>query len=301
MRLTAILIALAIMAICATAIPSSDTSVILGVLEDGPADVAGRPNTRTVRVVFKKSGSDWVPFRSDCHDLNCLKSVAAEYPPVVTWTVAFDGKALGQITGHTPDKFHGYWRVGQQQITSKSLVPTVGRRSAEFSGFLGSDVYRPLAAVSQQNVSDPETWKPGTLSQKFTAALRREFRKHYPKLCRSAGTGALQPFLYHDAEVKIIKSYTAKSGWALARLHLEEALDCDDTEAGFAGDDPWFVVHPQGSVKYLASGMWLVDAGDYDNDGKSELVFSVNEYNRGGYRIFYDEFRKHAEFAFSYH
>jgi hypothetical protein len=47
--------------------------------------------------------------------------------------------------------------------------------------------------------------------------------------------------------------------------------------------------------------MWLVDAGDYGNDGRSELLFSIDRYNRGGYELFYDDFRKRAVFEFSYH
>jgi len=47
--------------------------------------------------------------------------------------------------------------------------------------------------------------------------------------------------------------------------------------------------------------MWLVDAGDYDNDGKSEIVFSISRYNRGGYELFYDDFKGHTVFEFSYH
>lgn len=47
--------------------------------------------------------------------------------------------------------------------------------------------------------------------------------------------------------------------------------------------------------------MSLVDAGDYDNDGKSEVVFSIAGDNLGGYVLFYDDFTKHATFEFSYH
>jgi hypothetical protein len=47
--------------------------------------------------------------------------------------------------------------------------------------------------------------------------------------------------------------------------------------------------------------MWLVDAGDYDSDGKSEVLFSIAEHNKGGYRLFYRNFTKRAEFAFHYH
>ena len=47
--------------------------------------------------------------------------------------------------------------------------------------------------------------------------------------------------------------------------------------------------------------MWLVDVGDYDNCGNDELLFSVGRYNRGGYELFYDDFKKHVSFEFSYH
>ena len=30
-------------------------------------------------------------------------------------------------------------------------------------------------------------------------------------------------------------------------------------------------------------------------------VFAIDKYNRGGYLLFYDDFRKHASFEFSFH
>jgi hypothetical protein len=61
------------------------------------------------------------------------------------------------------------------------------------------------------------------------------------------------------------------------------------------------VITPEQQVRFLSSNMWLVDAGDYDNDGKSELVFSIDDYNRGGYKLFYDDFKQEAVFEFNYH
>jgi hypothetical protein len=44
-----------------------------------------------------------------------------------------------------------------------------------------------------------------------------------------------------------------------------------------------------------------VDAGDFNNDGKSEILFSISRYDRGGYELFYDQFTKHVAFEFSFH
>jgi len=65
--------------------------------------------------------------------------------------------------------------------------------------------------------------------------------------------------------------------------------------------EQWFAVGPEKQIIFLDQGMWLVDAGDYDNDGKSEVLFSIDGYNRGGYQLFYDDFKKHAVSEFSYH
>ncbi len=47
--------------------------------------------------------------------------------------------------------------------------------------------------------------------------------------------------------------------------------------------------------------MWLLDAGDYDGDGKSEVLFAIDGYDLGGYRFFYQNFNKSAEYVFAYH
>lgn len=65
--------------------------------------------------------------------------------------------------------------------------------------------------------------------------------------------------------------------------------------------DQWYVIDPEETITFLGQGMQLVDAGDYDNDGRSEVLFSIDGYNRGGYILFYSDFRKRSAFEFSYH
>lgn len=132
--------------------------------------------------------------------------------------------------------------------------------------------------------------------------LQQAFRKKYPKLCRISQTdqSKLEEFVYRSEEVKVVKAYASRPGLIVARLHLQ-AVDCQDTEAGFDIDDPWFFVDATKTVKYLDSGISLVDAGDYDNDGRSELIFSIDREDEGGYEIWYENFNKHATFKFIYH
>jgi hypothetical protein len=277
-------------------------SPILGVLEDVPPFGSGMPHRRAVRVVFEKEGSEWQAFPSNCSDEHCLSSISVKYPLEIVWTVAFDGRSLGQITSTTPQRFGYYAEVGLQRITSASSVPTVGERSREFGGQTDALVYRPLVTNSNPFVSDPEVWKRSTLSLGQVSRVRQAFRQHFGKLCQLAEDHThLKPLEYTNENLAIVSTYKAKTGWAIARVRLQGAIDCADTEAGFEIDDSWFALDPQMQVQHLGDGIWLVDAGDYDNDGHSELIFSINRDDSGGYELFYDQLKKHAVFQYIYH
>jgi len=286
---------------CCVPVSSTGQNIVLGVLEDHAGVYVGDPYFRAVRIVFKKSGPDWQLFLDDCPDQNCLKKTASGYPADMTWTIAFDGKNLGQITSRTPKEFENYSRVGQEEITSAGPVPTVGERSTEFAGMIAAPVYRPLVANSQPYFRDPDVWRPAQLPGRLVTLLREQFRKNFPTAenCVDSDEGVPKPWPYTDDDIRVLKSYSSRNGWSMSRLKLEP-YSCDGP-----ADDPfldhWFAISPHQDVQLLGSGMWLVDAGDYDNDGKSELLFSVDRYDRGGYELFYDDFRKHVTFEFSYH
>jgi len=154
---------------------------------------------------------------------------------------------------------------------------------------------------SQPYFSDPEAWKPAQISADVMRGLRQQFRKKFQTVTNCTKEDVENPKLwnYQDSDIKLINAYSSKNRWSVARIRLEENL-CD----GIPGDDfvdHWFVIDPAGEIEALGQEMWLVDAGDYDNDGKSEILFSINAYDRGGYILFYDDFAKHATFEFIYH
>ena len=277
--------------------------MILGVLEDHPGHYTGDPNFRVVRAIFQKSGNGWWPFPTRCPNVECLKSIPTSYPRQVKWTIAFDGKSLGSVAGRTPPAYDFYSEVGTEKITSSGQIPTIGKRSEEYAGWLGQPVYRPLVAVSRPNFKDPDGWKPAQRSTQRIDSARSAFRKKFPNAsnCQNPYENKLRPWKYGDEDIKIRSTYSSSNGWSLVQLTLD-GWACDGPqEDGSPFLDQWFAMRSTGESLYLGEFGRLVDAGDYDNDGKSEVLFDVGGYNSDGYRLFYADFSKSAEFMFNYH
>ncbi|MGA9069012.1 MAG: hypothetical protein WB424_02080 [Terracidiphilus sp.] len=273
---------------------------LVGILEDNPGHYAGNPHYRDVRVVFRKEGTRWFAFPNNCPDQDCLKTIAAKFPTQVNWTISFDGKQVGQVESRTPPSFDFYATVGQQVIVGTSDVPTVGKPSADFSGFQDEPVLRPLVAVSKPNYSDPEHWKPARPTPEIIAAVRQSYLSRFPKIanCIARTTGRENSRTASLGEaISVQKLYGSNRNWFLVEA---QSRYCDGGAIS-EFSSRWFVINPERQVKYLGSSMWLVDAGDYDNDGKSEVVFSIDDYDRGGYKLFYDDFSRSAIFEFGYH
>lgn len=279
----------------------SAQSVVLGLLEEVPGVHAGDPSFRGVRVAFRKERGEWSAFPGDCQDSDCLKRVASEYPVEIRWSIGFDGRNLGQVTGRTPKEFDFYSHVGLQEIASDGAIPTVGKRSPQYAGFAAESLYRPLIANSQPYLKDPDLWKPARLSAELIEVLRQQFRLKFPTVsnCASVRENLPKPWPYQNKDIRVTKAYSSKNHWSLAQLSLD-AYRCDGAPDD-AFVDQWFAISPERDIRFLDRGMWLVDAGDYDDDGKSELVFSIAEDNRGGYRLFSDDFKKRSVFEFSFH
>ncbi len=156
-----------------------------------------------------------------------------------------------------------------------------------YSGFAEVGVCRPLVAISQANFADPEVWKPTKLPSEIIAALRQQFRKKFRSIdnCRNLDENVLKPWLYREDDISISKVYCSQKGWFVAEMKRAEYRSDGPIAGGGPFDAQWYVVEPTGAIRFLDSGMRLVDAGDYDRDGKSELLFSINRYGIGGYEL----------------
>ncbi len=281
--------------------PAPEPSVILGVLEDLPAET-GEPDLRVVRAVFQKLGDEWVPFPAQAQSYRDLQSLPASYPKQLTWTVLFNGRSLGTVKAETPSFFRSNSQVGIQEIISDDPVPVVGEKSTAFSGFRGTPLYRPLVALSRPNFSDAETWKPAQLSLDLITTARRLFRVRFPKAsnCTNSGSKATA-WPYSDEDIKILKTYVSNKQVSLIELSLTGWACETIAEYGGPFDGQWYAADAAGNLSFLGTDMSLVDAGDYDNDGSSELLFSIDGRSLGGYRLYYGSFTRSAEFVFNFH
>lgn len=279
---------------------AAEADAVLGILEDVPGKYAGEGNRRAVRVVFEHAGGRWRAFPNDCRDARCLQEAVGQYPAGMDWTVALQGRVLGRLAGVRAEASLFTSDIGIEEIADQASVPAVGDRSEEWAGFGPVPLYRPLVAVSPPRAADPDGWRPAEPSPALVRSFKTEFRKNFPELCTWDADETLSPCAYRDADIRTGPSVASGRGWTLVQLRLENAADCasDIPISGFAA---WFVADTGGNIRCLGQWMRLLDAGDYDGDGVSELVFQISGYNLGGYTLFYDDFRGRADFRFAYH
>jgi hypothetical protein len=275
--------------------------IILGILEDVPGNYAGQADVRAVRVAFQRQGEDWQAFPSNCRNPQCLQTISSSYPETVTWTITFQGKSLGQIVATTRKTLDAYSHVGLQDIVDHGPIPTVGQKSERYAGFLWSPVYRPLIASSQPFFEDRDKWAASHLPPELVSAVRREFRRHFPRAvnCKNPEENTSKPWAYRDENITPGPVYSSHEHWYIVQATLGPYRCDGPPDDGFWGQ--WFVITPNNEITLLGKAMQLLGSGDYDNDGKSEVIFSPEGYDVGGYELFYDNFKKHATFEFIYH
>jgi hypothetical protein len=284
-------------AVSADQVPSP---IILGVLENVP----GVYSLWDVRVVFEKIRSGWKSFPNDALSEEDLKEAIKNYPREMSWAIVFRGKKLAELESRAPRDFTHYASIGQENIAGYPKIPTVGKRTSKFAEDPSEPVYRPLVAVSKPYYADPEHWESYTPSHDelddASAHLLMAVRDRddvYPGWCDDKKPR--YGFTANDAA--IAAGYKNKLGDELLAIRAKTSAGlCDRTGDSYAGLF-WFYRGGKESIRLIGAGLRLVDFGDYDHDGKSEELFMIDGQNRGGYSLFWDQFKKSSSFAFSFH
>jgi len=263
--------------------------------------------SRNVVPYFVKNGARWEPIRELNQNLK--------------WTIAFDGKNLGQVESQViPSAQARSKGVSGPQCVHKILtaldkVPQVkmhegGPGDPNFNGNYGVIVRRPLVVVSKPNFADPDRWKRTKLPDEVVPQVRAVFQKTFSHVrrCDSSGEPLAKDSRVLDSEIALLKAYGSNKGSFIVETQLTNhrcVYNMNGAKLQLLEGDQWYYVTPTREVVFLARDWELIDAGDYDGDSRSEVIFYIAEAEADccvdiiGYVLFYDDFQRSARFAWS--
>ena len=118
--------------------------------------------------------------------------------------------------------------------------------------------------------------------------------------CPNVETYDTVPFDFQTEDMVIYQAYGSKNGLKIVAVGL------DGNQYGCDGPQPeewsanWFLIDGK-QLDFIGREMTLLDAGDYDGDGKSELLFWHSGYNEDGYILISDSFTQKTAFTWKYH
>lgn len=250
-----------------------------------------------VRPLFKKDGSSWSPLDSE-HSAQGLIS------PRMHWVIGLDGRQLAAVDtidpGFTATYSGTYPRDRLLTIAPGVPAPTIPNRAQQFGGWCQAPGRRPLAAVADGGVADPDFWKPLAVKSGDAGKLFSVFRQHAGPTSLCPGESAIAvPFKYGAKDVEVLRSYQDRHGRRLVTLALKQHKDVCDGPPDTAWQSHTFFVAKK--AIYLGPSLTVVDAGDYDNDGKSELLFWYTGYDEDGYVLLPGGSDQLTRFLWNYH
>jgi hypothetical protein len=274
--------------------------LVVGVLEQPQCK---KEHKTSARLLFAKTDNRWVALNSD---YETPKNLNFALP---NWTVAFDGRNLGNVKLRDPNPASPTpkdWYYGRDKLyepESPEKVPAIKNESKSFAGWCEAPVVSPLVLVSQANFNDPEKWKPFSPDRSYKSRLFVPLKLvigRFNAVHCVEGAEHSEPWDYKPEDLVLYKSYRSASGKELVSIGIDRTKVGCDFMAEPQWSNHWFMLDGERN-EFIGTQMELVDAGDYDKDGHSELLFWYSGYNRDGYVLVYDDLRRKADYIWSYH
>ncbi|UFS63063.1 hypothetical protein LOH54_02800 [Sulfurimonas sp. HSL-3221] len=277
--------------------------IYIGILDE-PQNQTGTSS----KVLFVKKEGKWLSF-ADRYYREYNTSVPNLQ--LMKWIVAFNGQKLGELKIEDPDpkkKFINSWFYARDKFFSVSAgqkTPQIKNVSKKFGGWVKVPNNRPLVLVSEPNFNDPEHWKPfavdDTMKKRLYVPLKLVIGKLNAYRCPDGPyVNEPEPYSFTSDDIVIYSAYTSSIGQKIVSAGLnDKKFGCDGLLPPEWSNN-WFLLEGE-NVEYIGREMTLVDAGDYDGDGQSELLFWHNSYNEDGYILIYNAFQNKSEYLWGYH
>jgi hypothetical protein len=214
------------------------------------------------------------------------------------------GRSLGALVsvdpGFSSPHAWTYSRDHLETVISGRRVPRVGNSARAFSGWCDPPSVRPLVVVSDTNFRDPQRWRRFAPDDSYRHTLFRRLQVVVNRVIKCSSPEDTGTVWHHGpSDLTYSKSYVDTLGNRLIALGLNPQSSHCDGPPGPQWSPHWFVIGADTS--YLGAEMELVDAGDYDADGQSEVLFWHSGYSEDGYSLFFQQFRKRTDFFWTYH
>jgi hypothetical protein len=287
-------LALACLLIARAAADATAPATVVGVLEE-PQCENGRE--RFVLPVFVSQSGEWT-------SLVKIEQMQAHVRGPMTWDIGLGGRKTGTLQTLDPEppdpELDGSGRDMLLALASPDTTSSVPSVNRQFAGWCRGPGTRPQVVVSGGRIDDADGWKPVVLTRRDIKRVLEAFKANAGPAGTCADTSDVaKPFDYGLADVEAVAGYRDRAGHWLATLRLWGESGCDGPI-----DDAWsshtFLVSGT-SVKHLGVGLELVDAGDFDGNGASELLFWFSGYNRDGYVLFFGRASDKVEYLWGYH
>jgi hypothetical protein len=299
--------------------PEKDENIVIGFLENQEKDLGYKENTNNIflRVAFNRTIYGWNSFSSPEEDYpsgKCLKFCQNNTSQKQTgWIVIFNGKTIGNIKTLRPYETNYISETCICDVDKHKTLPRISPPSLDFSGWIGQPVYRPLVVLKKPYYADPEKWSKTDPPKDIWVLVLKEFRKVIDKVrTLKEQNNVTMEISYEDKDILLSGAYVSNKGEYLLSLHLNPDLTKHDvTVLGFnEWSDHLFYITQDRFVKLLIvnhrdndsyAELKFLDAGDYDDDGRSEIIYFLSSYNEDGYVLFYDGFFRNEVYTWSYH
>lgn len=258
------------LALCLQAHPASAWTSWIGVLEDWPTkdlQKSDQPVSYEARVrpLFVKMDRGFWQAAPKPGD----KDPAATLPKSFSWDVCFSGRGEGSLTASmndVPPPSPPY------ALRAEDRAPWRTRRSLDYAGWISEPVYKPIILSSSLNSSckDPEKWRMGT-GDKARQHLARMIELTKDEMTKQDPTRKL-----NEATAKVPKAWgTAKHGRFAV---LKAKTNTKDISATFYIGDK--------GPQFIGFDAMMIDAGDFDSDGLTEVVFKQRSEKKDIYSLY---------------
>ena len=190
--------------------------LLLGIAEESnnwtPSPLISKTEPR-VRILFHKEKDKWVTLDAKFKQ----KDIGLD---LVKWTIAFDGKNLGNLTTvdnirlRHPDCGSCFSRDKIFRIEDINKFPRLGNKSKRFSEWMGTPKNRPVVLVSAPNYKDKEKWKQFSPDKNILSRIFPKLRDAMGETyhCNGPPNWDATKFISTIKDVELYRSYKNING-----------------------------------------------------------------------------------------